>query len=285
MPYPYANKLLVWPHSCEKVSFASRMKLEAAMDENCFAQMIAGKALVRHGEKEHMVGVDAVIVLGRSEAISLESVDEHPCQMLLLRLCNTTGQPGEDLNHLCLTAPIVDVFFSLKTRFCILMDREYIRITFSAIEYEMHCREQERDRMIHLLLQEFLIKLARSFHTHEEPTGVQFLSIARAYVRQHFQQELTVGEIAAHAGISCSYLAQLFATHLGYSTVEYIQAVRCDQAAYLLRTTRFPIIDIALEVGFNSRQHFARTFKRTYGKTPNAYRHEQCMNQQQSKTL
>ena len=51
MPYPYANKLLVWPHSCEKVSFASRMKLEAAMDENCFAQMIAGKALVRHGEK------------------------------------------------------------------------------------------------------------------------------------------------------------------------------------------------------------------------------------------
>ena len=30
MPYPYAHKLLVWPHSCEKVSFASRMKLEAA---------------------------------------------------------------------------------------------------------------------------------------------------------------------------------------------------------------------------------------------------------------
>ena len=77
MPYPYANKLLVWPHSCEKVSFASRMKLEAAMDENCFAQMIAGKALVRHGEKEHMVGVDADIVLKRRAAISIERVDEN----------------------------------------------------------------------------------------------------------------------------------------------------------------------------------------------------------------
>ena len=84
------------------------------------------------------------------------------------------------------------------------------------------------------------------------------------------------------AGISRSYLAQLFATHLGYSTVEYIQAVRCgDQAAYLLRTTRFAIVDIALEAGFNSRQHFARTFRRIYGKTPNAYRREQRVNQQQ----
>lgn len=161
------------------------------------------------------------------------------------------------------------------------MDREYIRITFSAIEYEMHHEEQERDRMIHLTLQEFLIKLARSFHAHERPAGVQFLSVARAYIRQHFQQTMTVEEIAAHAGISRSYLTQLFATHLGYSTVEYIQAVRCDQAAYLLRTTRFAIVDIALEAGFNSRQHFARTFRRIYGKTPNAYRREQRVNQQQ----
>ena len=281
MPYPYANKLLVWPHSCEKAVITSRLLLDTAADENCFAQVIAGKALVRHGENDHTVGMDAVVVLGRSETVSIESVGEHPCQILLLRLRNTTGLPSVDLNHLCLTIPIVDTFFSFKTRFCILMDREYIRITFSAIEYEMHHEEQERDRMIHLTLQEFLIKLARSFHAHERPAGVQFLSVARAYIRQHFQQTMTVEEIAAHAGISRSYLAQLFANHLGYSTVEYIQAVRCDQAAYLLRTTRFAIVDIALEAGFNSRQHFARTFRRIYGKTPNAYRREQRVNQQQ----
>ena len=155
MPYPYANKLLVWPHSCEKAVITSRLLLDTAADENCFAQVIAGKALVRHGENDHTVGMDAVVVLGRSETVSIESVGEHPCQILLLRLRNTTGLPSVDLNHLCLTIPIVDTFFSFKTRFCILMDREYIRITFSAIEYEMHHEEQERDRMIHLTLQEF----------------------------------------------------------------------------------------------------------------------------------
>lgn len=281
MPYPYVNKLLVWLTSCEKTFVTHLIRLDAAANENCFVQVIAGKAIVRHEKEEHAVGVDAVLVLGREHSVTIENVGPHPCQLLLLRLRNTDGLPSVDLNHLCLTMPIVDAFFSFKTRFCILLDREYIRITFSAIEYEMHRQEQEQERMLHLLLLEFFIKLARAFHAREKPTGVQFLARARSYIRQHFQQEMTVDEIAAYAGISRSYLSQLFAEHLGYSAVEYIQAVRCDQAAYLLRTTRFAIVDIASEVGFNSRQHFARTFHRIYGMTPNQYRRVQRMNQQQ----
>ena len=34
MPYPYANKLLVWPHSCEKAVITSRLLLDTAADEN-----------------------------------------------------------------------------------------------------------------------------------------------------------------------------------------------------------------------------------------------------------
>ncbi len=281
MPYPYASKLLLWPSFCEKTLVTHPLQIDAAGDENCFAQVISGRAVVRHNGAAYPVGIDAVIVLGRNFSVVIESLPDHPCQLLLLRLRNTSGFPSLDLNHLCLTMPIVDAFFSFKTRFCILTDREYIRITFSAIEYEMHWQNQERERMLHLLLQEFVIKLARSFHAHERPTGVQFLSRAREYIRKHFQQEMTVDEIAAYAGISRSYLAQLFATHMGYSTVEYIQAVRCDHAAYLLRTTRFAVVDIALEVGFNSRQHFARTFSKIYGATPKQYRQEFSVNQQQ----
>ena len=32
MPYPYANKLLVWPHSCEKAVITSRLLLDTAAD-------------------------------------------------------------------------------------------------------------------------------------------------------------------------------------------------------------------------------------------------------------
>lgn len=281
MPYPYSKKLLLWPSYCEKVSVTDQFQIDAGSDENCFAQVIAGRAVVRNNGVDYPVGMDAVIVLGRNFSTTVESVPGHPCQLLFMRLRHSNEYPSVDLNHLCLTMPIVDTFFSFKTRFCLLTDREYIRLTFTAIAYEMSHQNPEREYMLRLMLEEFLVKLARSFHTHEKPTGVQFLTRAREYIRLHFQQQLSVDEIAQHAGISRSYLAQLFATHMGYSTVEYIQAVRCDHAAYLLRTTRFAIVDIALEVGFNSRQHFARTFGAIYGVTPNQYRREHRMNQQQ----
>lgn len=281
MPYPYASKLLLWPSYCEKISVEQPLQIDASGDENCIAQILSGKAVVHHNAAEYPVGMDAVVFLGRSFSYTIESVPEHPCQLLLLRLRNTSHFPCVDLNYLCLTVPIIDTFFSLKTRFCILTDRSYIRITFTAILYEIHHQNQEREQMLHLMLQELFIKLARAFQTHERPTGVQFLSRAREYIRKHFWQALTVETVAKSAGISRSYLSQLFATHVGCSPVEYIQAVRCEHAAYLLRTTRFSIVDIALEVGFNSRQHFARTFGKVYGVTPNTYRHEHSMNQQQ----
>ena len=127
--------------------------------------------------------------------------------------------------------------------------------------------------MLTSLLQEFFIRLARSFHAHNRPTGIQYLTSACDYIKQNFQEPLTLEKIAAHVGISRSYLAQLFSTQLNRSVVEYIQTVRCDHAAYLLNTTSLPIIDIAMETGFNNRQHFTRTFGKLYGMPPHEYRH------------
>lgn len=277
MPYPYAKKLLVWPTYCEIINISHQITVSASGDENCFIQVMMGKAVVHHNGADYAVGTDAVVVLGRSFAVSIENVPEHPCQVLLLRLENTSDSPGVDLNHLCLTMPIIDTFFSIKTRFCILTDREYIRTSLTSIMYEMQHKDQERENMLQLMLEEFFIKLARSFNKHKRPTSVQFVNRARECIRRRFQQNLTVEEIAAYAGISRSYLVRLFATHMGCSPVEYMQVVRCDHAAYLLRTTRFPVVDIALESGFNSRQHFARTFGKIYGVTPRQYRAEYRM--------
>ena len=48
--------------------------------------------------------------------------------------------------------------------------------------------------------------------------------------------------------------------------------VRVSRAAFLLNNTDRPVIDLALECGFTSRQHFARCFTRLMGIAPAAYR-------------
>jgi transcriptional regulator GlxA family with amidase domain len=44
--------------------------------------------------------------------------------------------------------------------------------------------------------------------------------------------------------------------------------LRLDRAKQILLTSRIPIIEIALDVGFVNTSHFTKEFRRTYGRTP-----------------
>lgn len=275
MPYPYAQKLLLWPSSGQTVDVLSPLEVQAGPEENVMLLLSSGRAEIACDQSLYSLNMEGIAVLGRNIEITVESKGPQPCRITVLRLGTVARPPYIDLNHLCLTVPIIDAFFSYKQRFCVLQDRGNIRPTFNAVIEEISLREPEWEKMVNLRLQELLIQLARSFYTHDHPAGTQLLSAARDYIRAHYSEDLTVGRIAAHVGISRSYLAQLFSTYLEYSTVDYIQAVRCDHAAYLLRATRFTILDIALNVGFNSRQHFTRTFFKIYAVTPMQYRKQQ----------
>ncbi|WP_321003858.1 AraC family transcriptional regulator [Eisenbergiella porci] len=272
MPYPNIKNLPLWPSCCKTVTIREPFPLKTSNTETCFLQIISGKAVVQYENKRHTLAVRSVVVLGRNTSIVLEPQEQLDCQFSLLCLHHSLSRPHIDLNHLCLNISLVDSFLGRKTRFCILTDKEYIYVTFSAILNEWENDYPERDALLFSLFHEFFIKLARSFHAHNRPTGIQYLTSAREYIKQNFQEPLTLEKIAAHVGISRSYLAQLFATHINRSVIEYIQAIRCDHAAYLLSTTNLAIIDIAMETGFNNRQHFSRTFSKIYGISPHEYR-------------
>ena len=273
MPYPYIKNLPLWPSHCGIMTIREDYCLKTSNTENCFLQIISGRMVIQHKSRRHTLAVRSVVALGRNTSVLLEPQAQQSCQLILLFLHHAPAAPNINLNFLCLHVSLVDVFFGRKTRFCILTDQEHIYVTFHAILYEWEHDQPERDTMLTSLLQEFFIRLARSFHAHNRPTGIQYLTSACDYIKQNFQEPLTLEKIAAHVGISRSYLAQLFSTQLNRSVVEYIQTVRCDHAAYLLNTTSLPIIDIAMETGFNNRQHFTRTFGKLYGMPPPESRH------------
>ena len=54
----------------------------------------------------------------------------------------------------------------------------------------------------------------------------------------------------------------------------YIQRIRMEVAARLLRETELPINEIALRTGFSNPKYFSITFKQEFGKSPKAFREE-----------
>ena len=53
---------------------------------------------------------------------------------------------------------------------------------------------------------------------------------------------------------------------------DFVNEQRLNYATDLLINTNRPVIDIALDCGFNNVNYFYRLFKRKHGDSPNSYR-------------
>ena len=74
------------------------------------------------------------------------------------------------------------------------------------------------------------------------------------------------------AALSPFYYQRLFARLVKKPVMEYVRLRRFARAAEELSEKGGRILDIALDLGFQSHEHFTRTFKEAFGMTPEAYR-------------
>jgi len=70
----------------------------------------------------------------------------------------------------------------------------------------------------------------------------------------------------------CERGSRRFAKATGMSPLDYIHALRLEEAKQLLETADFPVEAIANEVGYEDTSFFGRLFRRKAGIKPLQYR-------------
>jgi AraC family transcriptional regulator len=98
------------------------------------------------------------------------------------------------------------------------------------------------------------------------------VATAGLYVRAHLDERLTLDGIAAVAGFSPFHFHRIFRVACGENLSAYVQRHRLQRAARELRSGDRPIVEIALECGYESASAFGRAFARAFDRTPSAYR-------------
>lgn len=92
------------------------------------------------------------------------------------------------------------------------------------------------------------------------------------HIDAHLHGRITLGEMAAVAGLTRMHFAAQFRRATGMSPHGYLLQRRVERAKALLGDTGRPLVDIALSVGFGTQPHFTTVFKRFAGQTPHRWR-------------
>lgn len=92
------------------------------------------------------------------------------------------------------------------------------------------------------------------------------------YILNHFQQHITLDEVAVYVNMNRSSLCTFFKRNQGLSLVSYLNEFRIESSCQMLRETDVSIAEICYRVGFNDVPYYNRLFRRIKGVSPGVYR-------------
>jgi AraC-like DNA-binding protein len=137
-----------------------------------------------------------------------------------------------------------------------------------------------RSLMLAKMAETLFIEALRRYMTQLPPEQSGWLAGARdpivgsAIAAMHRQPGAcwTLDSLAAAIGASRSVLTERFARFLGQPPLAYLAMWRLQLAARRLLASRDTVMQIALDVGYQSEAAFIRAFKREFGSSPGVYR-------------
>lgn len=112
----------------------------------------------------------------------------------------------------------------------------------------------------------------------------QFIQKAISFVKQNFNQKITLKELGELTGYSPNHFLNIFTDVVGCSPQKYLEQTRIEHAKYLLSKNEKSLTDIAYACGFSTQSYFCKTFKKYTLLSPNAFRQKSIFTYTNSKT-
>ena len=92
------------------------------------------------------------------------------------------------------------------------------------------------------------------------------------YINEHYADIISLDIIADYTNLNRCYVGRIFKQYMSTGIVDYVNQVRIEKAAEMLKETNLKISDIAYKVGFNNTNYFNKIFKKVKKMTPGRFK-------------
>lgn len=107
----------------------------------------------------------------------------------------------------------------------------------------------------------------------QDAEKLERLRVLLGYLHTHYQEKLTLEDVARTVNLSKSECCRFFKKQMGVSLFEYLLDYRIGQSLQLLKSGK-TVAEAAAEAGFSTPAYFAKVFRTHTGRSPSKYRRE-----------
>ena len=139
-------------------------------------------------------------------------------------------------------------------------------------------REEKENKLIkcRMLIGNLLVNImetsTENHKTKHNNDRINKLIPAIAYIKQHYNEQITITKLAKLCYMSVSSFREKFSKETGVSPQEYLLSTRMRYAKYRLENSNETIGKICQKCGFSDTANFYKQFLKKYGMSPTAYR-------------
>ena len=262
----YATEFMVWHKSYKDISFLAHWHKEIEM-----IYIRSGSAKLSVTDQSFYAKAGDLVICDSGDIHYSDSYQMDNCLDFLIFDTNliSSHYTNSHFQHPCVTKEQLEAYglFDMLERLLDLIDDE------------MENQEPYYQDVVTASIRQFFYLLKRNVPTSDTAMQSQNRRLVMledlqqllSYMEEHYMENITLEFAAGRMHFSESHFSKIFKKLTGINFVIYLNMIRVEKAADLLRTSNDKITDIAFNCGFNNVRTFNRVFKEMTGYTPTEF--------------